>query len=66
MSLISRIKQYFTDSVSELRKVTWPTRRQMVELSGIVLVITLAVTIFLAILDWGFAAGYEQILNLLR
>lgn len=47
----NRVIRYFQDTGDELRKVTWPTRRQALRLTLIVLGTTLAFMIFLGLLD---------------
>lgn len=65
MSFIETARNYLKDSVSELRKVTWPTKHQMIELSVIVIVITGLVTLYVAVLDGLLSAGYEKLLTFL-
>jgi preprotein translocase subunit SecE len=43
------------DIIGELKKVVWPTRREAVRLSILVLIVCLVVGIFLGALDYGFA-----------
>ena len=38
--MIGRIRQYFIESWSELKKVTWPTREQVRNLTVLVFVIS--------------------------
>lgn len=45
---------FFSDTISELKKVTWLSRREVIYLSGIVLLVTVAVGVFLALIDFGF------------
>ncbi len=45
---------FFSDTVSELKKVTWLSRREIIYLSGIVLLVTLVVGVILALVDFGF------------
>ncbi len=46
--------RYFQDTRDELRKVTWPTRDEVVRLTLIVLGTVLAFAVFLGILDFLF------------
>ena len=39
----------------ELRKVTWPTREQTINLTIVVVVVCVAIALFLGGLDWLFA-----------
>jgi len=49
------------DIMGELRKVSWPSREEVVRLTGVVLLISLAIGFLLGILDMGFS----RILNTL-
>jgi preprotein translocase subunit SecE len=51
----NRIKKYFQETVGELRKVTWPTRKEATNLTLIVLVVTLTMGLFLGLLDYLFS-----------
>ena len=46
--------QWFRDVMSELRKVTWPTRQETVNLTLVVVVVSAALGAFLGLLDFGF------------
>jgi preprotein translocase subunit SecE len=46
--------QWFRDVMSELRKVTWPTRQETINLTIVVLVVAAALGIFLGGLDYVF------------
>ena len=45
------LPQYIQESRSELRKVTWPTREQTLQLTMAVIVMTLAIALFLGLAD---------------
>jgi preprotein translocase subunit SecE len=46
---------FFGDVIGELRKVTWPSRRDTVRLTIIVIIVCFVVGIFLGALDYGFS-----------
>ncbi len=46
----NRFKRYFKETRAEVRKVHWPTRKEARSLTTVVLVITVAMTIFLGVL----------------
>jgi preprotein translocase subunit SecE len=46
----NRFKRYFKETRAEVRKVHWPTRKEARSLTTVVLVITIAMTIFLGLL----------------
>jgi preprotein translocase subunit SecE len=61
--IIERMKEYFIDTRGELRKVTWPTRKQATNLTLIVLAVTVAMALFLGGVDWVFANLIALILS---
>ena len=54
------IARYFRETVGELRKVNWPTRREAIQLSAIVIVVMVVMGIYLSLVD---AVG-EQLIKL--
>jgi preprotein translocase subunit SecE len=46
---------FITDIIGELRKVTWPSRRDTVRLTIMVLIVCIVVGIFLGGLDYVFS-----------
>ncbi len=51
---MTRIRRYFDEVWSELRKVSWPTREQVRNLTVLVFAISLVVGIYITILDGVF------------
>lgn len=51
----NRIVRYLKETRAELRKVTWPTRQEALNLTGIVLAVTLFMAALLGFLDFLFA-----------
>ena len=49
-----RIGSYFRELKSELKKVTWPTAKQVRNNTGIVLTAIIMIGVFVALLDFGF------------
>ncbi len=62
---MNRLTAYIKNSIEELRKVAWPTRKQAIDSTLIVLGITLAMTVVITLLDIGFRFGYQYISNFL-
>jgi len=48
---VTRIRRYFDEVWSELRKVSWPTREQVRNLTVLVFVISLVVGVYIAFWD---------------
>ena len=46
----NRFKRYIKETRAEVRKVHWPTRKEARSLTTVVLVITIAMTIFLGVI----------------
>ncbi len=63
-SIPSRITQYFRDSFQELKRVVWPTRKQALLHSLIVILMSIGVAAFLAGLDIVFSFGMKKLLLL--
>ena len=50
----ARMAKYFRDTKSELKKVTWPTAKQLKQNTGVILVFILMICIFLFVFDIAF------------
>ena len=51
---MTRIRRYFDEVWSELRKVSWPTREQVRNLTVLVFAISFVVGVYITVLDSGF------------
>jgi preprotein translocase subunit SecE len=56
------IRQYLTEAWSELKKVAWPTRETVVNLTLIVIAVSVAVGVYIAALDGVLHFAVEQVL----
>jgi preprotein translocase subunit SecE len=54
---IGRIGGFFREVVSELRKVIWPTRKELLTYTAVVIVFVTIMTAIVAVLDYGFGKG---------
>ncbi|MGH3939706.1 MAG: preprotein translocase subunit SecE [Pseudonocardiaceae bacterium] len=54
VSLPTRAVRFLREVVAELRKVIWPTRKQLVTYTGVVLVFVSVMVAIVALLDLGF------------
>ena len=48
------IQRYLKETIGELRKVSWPTRKEATNLTAIVIVVTFAMSALLGFLDFIF------------
>lgn len=58
---MTRIRRYFDEVWSELRKVSWPTREQVRNLTVLVFAISLVVGIYISVLDGIFQTVLDLI-----
>ena len=49
--MIERIRLFLSETRTELKKVTWPTREELRESTIVVIVSTFIVTIFVGVVD---------------
>ncbi|MCE7000125.1 preprotein translocase subunit SecE [Saccharothrix sp. S26] len=61
VGFFARIVRYVREVVSELRKVIWPTRKQMVTYTGVVLVFVAFMVALVFGLDSAFAWGMFKV-----
>lgn len=54
---------YFAASRAELSKVTWPSRRQTIRLTGLVIGFSLAFAALLGIVDYGFSSLLQLVIT---
>ena len=48
---MKRLRRYFDEVLSELRKVSWPTREQVRNLTVLVFAISFVVGLYISVLD---------------
>jgi preprotein translocase subunit SecE len=46
--------RFFGELISELKKVTWLSRQELIYLTGLVLIVTIIMALILGVLDYGF------------
>ena len=54
---------YLQESKAELKKVTWPTRKETIRHTALVVGISLGLAAFLGVADYFLALGLEQLLR---
>lgn len=58
---MSKVTDYITETKGELKRVTWPTRKQAVGYTVIVILISVFVALTLGLFDYIFTLGLEKI-----
>ena len=46
---------FISETITELKKVVWLTRREVAYLTALVLIVTIAVGLILGVIDFGFS-----------
>jgi len=52
--MINKLKEYLKGSLAEMKKVVWPTKKQTINYSIIVIAMSIGVAIFFSLLDYLF------------
>ena len=60
-----RVVKYFRDTFSEMKKVVWPSKKQVINNTVVVLVVVLLSAVVIFILDAVFGFGLSTVLDLL-
>jgi len=59
---MNRLFNYFRATRGELKHVSWPTQKQIVIYTLLVILISIVTAIYLGVLDFGFTRGLSFIL----
>ena len=62
--MLQRIRRFLDESWSELKKVTWPTRQQTLNLTFLVFLVSFVVGVFISFFDFIFTQGLTFIQGL--
>jgi preprotein translocase subunit SecE len=61
--MFAKLSNYIKSSIEEMKKVTWPTRKETYNYTVLVIVISLGVAAFLGALDYIFSWLLQIALN---
>jgi len=53
--------RFISETIAELRKVVWLSRQEVIYLSGLVLIISVAAGLILGAIDYGFTGLVEKV-----
>jgi preprotein translocase subunit SecE len=62
-SVIEKARQFLAGSKVELKKVTWPTPKQTLASTSIVIIVVIIVSTFLGIVDFGLTKIVKLVLG---
>ena len=55
LGLWGRLRRFILEVVAEMRKVIWPTRKELITYTTVVVVFVTVMLTIVALFDWGFA-----------
>jgi len=58
------VSKYLQETKSEVKKVTWPTKKQTINDTLMVVAISVAMAAFIGIVDYVFNLGLTQLISL--
>ena len=61
--IVNRALQFLTQARAELKKVTWPTRKQTLASTAVVMVVVFIVAVYLGVVDFILAKAVKAILG---
>lgn len=57
-----KVTDYIRETKTELKHVNWPTRKQAVVFTVVVIAVSIGVSLFLGFFDFLFSIGLKQII----
>ena len=63
MDFLRRAQEFVREVVAEFRKVTWPSRQELINSTVVVITVTVVVSLFLGLVDVVLARVVERILR---
>ena len=63
MGFVARTQEFVREVLIEFRKVTWPSRQELLNSTAVVIVVTVVLAFFLGGVDIGLARIVERILR---
>jgi preprotein translocase subunit SecE len=61
--IAEKIVRFLKEAKIELKKVTWPSPRQTLASTSVVIIVVIIVSIFLGIVDFGLAKAIRMVLG---
>lgn len=63
MNIFEQLADYIKGAISEMKKVVWPSRKETIQYSAIVIAMSIGMAIFFGILDYVFGIGLELLIS---
>ena len=61
--IADKVIRFLKEAKIELKKVTWPTHRQTLASTSVVIIVVIIVSMFLGIVDFGLAKAIRMVLG---
>jgi preprotein translocase SecE subunit len=62
--MIAKIKKITEEVTAEMKKVAWPTKEHLFKSSQIVVVVTVVITLIVAVFDYIISNGVEKLFEI--
>jgi len=63
VAAVARVREFSQEVLAEFRKVTWPSRQELINSTVVVIVVTVVLAVFLGAVDIVLARAVEWILG---
>jgi preprotein translocase subunit SecE len=63
MGVVTRVREFVQEVLLEFRRVTWPSRQELINSTVVVLALTVIVAFFLGAVDIGLSKLVQRILR---
>lgn len=63
MQAVARLREFVLEVLAEFRKVTWPSRQELINSTVVVIVVTVVLAFFLGAVDIVLARAVEWVLG---
>jgi len=60
---MNKLFKYIRESKAELQKVVWPNKKETTNYTILVIIISVSVAVFFAVLDYFLSLGLEQLIK---
>ena len=61
--IVAKVRQFLIEARVELKKVTWPSRKQTIASTAVVIVVVVILSVFLSLIDLGLTKVVKLILG---
>jgi len=60
---MAKVIEFVKETKAELKHVAWPSRKQVLEATALVIGVSIFVALFLALFDWIFSLGLKTLIS---